>query len=107
MLECDSVAAAARKARIGYATLKRWLRDDAEFRAAYRKARHDLFDESVRVLQRAATDTSKRLVALTKSAVPQVALGAIKLLREEARAGQEVIDLGDRIDALERAKEEG
>jgi hypothetical protein len=51
LLSCNTIADAAKKARLGEATLYRYL-NDPSFKAAYRRARAEVVEHAITQLQR-------------------------------------------------------
>jgi transposase-like protein len=67
LLECSTVAEAARKAGVSHSTLKRWILDPA-FEAAYRGARREALALSVGRIQAATGVAADTLLAVAKNA---------------------------------------
>jgi hypothetical protein len=100
-----TVEAAARKARVGYRTLKGWLALP-EFQAAYRQARQEVVERTV-----------ARLLALTGKAVetldrnltcgrPAAEIRAAELALAQGYKGVEVLDLAQEVEELKRLIQE-
>jgi hypothetical protein len=105
LLSCETVAAAAKKARLGEATLYRYLRDE-KFKAAYRAARSEIVEHSISQLQRDCSIASKTLRAVCedKKAPASARVSAAKAIFEGAIKAVEMQDLMARIEKLEAGK---
>ena len=62
LLSEPNIAAAAKRAGVGQATLRRWLQD-RDFDERYRTARRQVLEQATARLQRAATDAADALQA--------------------------------------------
>ncbi len=103
-----SVPKAAVKTGIGERTLHRWLREP-KFSAAFRKARREAYGQAIGLVQKYATmavNVMVRVMADSASPAPSRVAAAATILRF-GREGIELDDLAARIDALERAAEQG
>lgn len=105
LLTCATIGKAAEVAGVSERTLRSWLQQP-EFRAAYRTARRQVVEAAVAHLQRAsgaAVRTLRRNLSCGKSAVEvRAALGIL----EQSMKGVELIDLEERMAALEAAERE-
>jgi hypothetical protein len=102
LLTAGSIEKAAAVAKIGTTTLRRWL-TDPDFSDAYRCARAQALEGAVGRLHGtlgAALDTLERLMACGKEAVE---LGAARTLLEQGFRAAELLDLAERVEALEEA----
>lgn len=100
LLSQPTVEAAASECGISPKTLYRWLRDPA-FKAQYRTARSAVLESAIATMQQItseAVDTLKRNLN-AEQATAQIS--AAKLIIDNAFRGQELIDLGDRVERLE------
>jgi hypothetical protein len=106
LLECDTVEAAAARARVGQRTLQLWLRDGAEFRQQYRAARARLLDGALLRLQRGAQAAAETLVkrVRTRDAGPAIR-AACAVLDQVTRLGG-LLDLEARLAEVERRLDE-
>ena len=105
---CFSVAegramiGAARQAKVGEATLRRWLSADAVFQKAYRVARRAVMEGVIGRVQRVAGDAVDALERNLTCGRPgdeiRAALGVLDL----ATRGLEIGDLLERVEELER-----
>ena len=67
LLNSPTRAAAAKEAGIGISTLRRWLREDAEFQSAYREAVAEILESTTRRAQTAAGEAVDVLRAIMKN----------------------------------------
>jgi hypothetical protein len=104
LLAEPTVEAAASRAGVSERTLQRWLRLP-EFSGAYRAARFDLLDGTVKDLQQAGTRAVETLVkALGSKNVGDRIRAALGLLTQ-AQRGTELTEIEQRLRVLEaRAK---
>lgn len=98
-----SVAAAARASGVGQRTLHRWIAEDEQFKAAYRRARREAFNQAIALTQRYA---SLAVTTLAKVMADAGAPNAAKVSAASAmlKFGREAIELDDlaaRVEALE------
>jgi hypothetical protein len=102
LLEEASITAAARGARIGERTLRRWLAQPA-FADSYRAARRDCVKQATARLQHAATDAVQTLVAVMNdtTATHAARVAAARTVLEETRRAAELEDLAERVATLE------
>jgi len=61
LLSQSSIKDAAIKARVGESTIRRWLREDEEFKSSYRTARRQVVEHAVTRLQRACEKAVRTL----------------------------------------------
>jgi hypothetical protein len=104
LLAEPSIAAAAKGAKIGERTLRRWLVQPA-FVDSYRAARRESVDQATARLQHAATDAVQTLVDVMNetTATPAARVAAARTLLEEMRRAVELDDLPERVATLEAA----
>lgn len=102
LLSEPTIAAAARKAGVGESTLLRWMAT-ASFRAEYRAARRQVVEQAVARLQQATSDAVDCLQRNLTCGIPAVEVGAARTVLDQAIRAVELIDLADRVDALEQA----
>jgi hypothetical protein len=108
LLAEPTIAKAAEATGVTERTIYRWMTNDPEFGAAYRKARREAFGQAVGLSQRLAP------MAVTTLAKVMSDAGASHSARVSAatnllRFGREAIELEDiaaRVEALERAAQE-
>lgn len=103
LLSCETVAAAAKKSKLGEATVYRYLRDE-KFKAAYRAARSELVEHSIAQLQRDCVVASKTLreVCEDKTAPASARVSAAKNILDGAIKAVELQDLTARLEEVER-----
>ena len=102
LLACSTIDAAAEQAGIAGSTLRGWL-GDPEFKARYRAARRQVVEAAIGRLQ---TVTTKAVDALDRNlscGIPAVEVGAAKSILDQAIKAVELVDLAERVEALEQA----
>jgi hypothetical protein len=104
LLAEPSVEAAARSARVGVATLRRWLAQP-EFRAAYRAARRELLEGAVGQLQKAAGSAVDALVGTLGAEKDGDKIRAATAILDRAMRGLELLELVERVEEIERRLE--
>ncbi len=104
LLNEQTVARAAKAARVGERTLYRWLREPA-FSRAYRQARRDAFGQAIALTQRYAPLAVNTLaqVMMDAHAPSSSKVAAATTILRFGREGIELDDLGARVEALEQA----
>jgi hypothetical protein len=104
LLSEPTVEAAAKKARVGYRTLKEWLRDPG-FLADYRAARRDVVEAAVVRLQQMTLGAALTLHRnLTCGKAGDEVRAAIAVL-DQAFRGTELLDLAGQLAELKQAVE--
>jgi hypothetical protein len=103
LLASRTVAEAARRARVPYPTLRRWIKDDARFKAAYAAARREFLEHALGRLQAITVAAVTRLRRLLDSRNKSVALRAAQTILSNALGATQQLDLLARVEALERA----
>jgi hypothetical protein len=105
LLALPTVAAAAQKAGVSERTLRNWLKLPA-FVSAYREARRQIVELAIGQLQRLthqAVEALQKNLACGKEAVEvSAAFGVL----DRAFKGVELVDLAERVKALERQDQE-
>ena len=104
LLSEQTLAGAAEKAGISQPTLRRWLKQD-DFLAAYREARRQVVEKAVAQLQNSAWAASTTLLKLLGSSSDSVRLRAAMAILDHAHKGVELLDIDERIAALEQQNE--
>lgn len=107
LLSERSLGAAARKARVGERTIRRWIAQDGEFQgelAAARRASFQAGVERVQALMGQAVEVLKELLAEKKH--PAVRLGAARMVIELALNRNDAEALLARVEELERVQRE-
>jgi hypothetical protein len=100
-----TIESAAQKAGVGERTLVRWLQEPA-FKAEYRAARRSVVESAIGRLQQAATQAVDALTRNLTCGTPAVEVGAAKAVLDQAIKAVELIDLAERVEALEQASEQ-
>jgi hypothetical protein len=103
LLSEATVSAAADKAGVGEVTLWRWLKLP-DFLAAYRGARREVVEKSVAQLQQSSWAAYTTLLRLLGADSESVSLRAAMGILDHAGRGVELLDLEERIAALEAAQ---
>jgi hypothetical protein len=96
-----TVAAAADKAGVTEATLRRWQREEG-FRAAYLEARRQVVEKAIAQMQQSSWAASSTLIRLLGSSSDSVRLRAAMAILDQANKGLEMLDFEERLSALER-----
>ena len=102
LLSEPTIAAAATKAGIGESTLLRWMAEP-EFKARLRAARRQLVEGAIGRLQQAATQAVSTLQRNLTCGTPAVEVGAARSILDQAIKAVELVDLAERVEALEQA----
>lgn len=102
LLGAKTIGAAAKKARVGEATLRRWMTSDSTFQRAYRSARRAVMDGLVTRLQQATSQAVDSLERNLKCGRPGDEIRAALGILDFATRGLEVGDLMERVEELER-----
>jgi hypothetical protein len=106
LLAYPTITEAANSLGLSEKTLRRWLRDPG-FCARYRAARRQAMEQSIAAMQQASSHAVDALVRNLNCGVPTAEISAARALLEHALDAGEVVDLAERIDALEaRAAEQ-
>ena len=109
LLATRTIAEAAASARVGRATLFRWLRDDENFRRCLKAARrHALGQATARLQQMAVSsvDSLKQIIANDKSSAASRVSG-IRTNLDYAYRGVELEGIEERLARVEEAIAEG
>lgn len=100
LLAAPTVMAAAKKAGVGYRTLKTWLAEDA-FRGQYAEARRRLLEHSLSRLQRATAAAVTTLLKAIRGDDGKLAVRAAVAVIDRALKGAELMEVEARLAALE------
>ena len=104
LLSEPTIAQAATKAAVSESTLLRWLAEPS-FKARYRDARRQVVELAVTGLQQAIGDAVAALGRNLKCGVPASEIAAARTILDLAVKGIELVDLAERVEALEQASE--
>jgi hypothetical protein len=102
LLSEPTIALAAKKAGIGESTLLRWMAEPT-FKARYRAARREVIEHAVSTLQQGAATAVATLTRNLACGLPASEIAAAKAVLDFAVKGVELVDLTERIEALEQA----
>ena len=100
LLSQPTVEAAAAECSISPKTLYRWLRDPT-FKARYRTARSVMLESAIATMQQIASEAVDTLRRNLNAKQASSQISAAKLIIDNAFRGQELIDLGERVEQLE------
>lgn len=103
LLESQTLEEAAGKVGISPSTVARWMKRD-DFQAAYRKARQEVFEIGLSRLQTLSVDAVQALKRNLTCGRPTAEIRAAGVILEHARHGVEILDVADRLAALEARK---
>lgn len=104
MLECSSIADAAKKCELSQETLFRYLKEK-EFVTDYRNARRQVVENSITQLQQASGEAVETLRRNLSCSSPQAEIRAAQIILESAVKGVELIDIIERLENIENAVE--
>ncbi len=102
LLAEPTIDAAARQAGIAASTLRGWLRDP-DFQRRYRDARRQVVEQAITAIQRATGEAVEALRRNLTCGVPAAEIAAAKAIMDQAVKGVELVDLAERVGALEQA----
>ena len=106
LLTEKTIGAAAAKCGVNERTLRRWLTEDATFKADYDAARKATFQAGinrVQLLTTKAADTLEEL--LTAKKFPSVQLGAVRTVMEFSLHQRDAEDILQQLDQIEAAQQ--
>lgn len=106
LLTSLSIDKAADKAGVDERTIRKWLKEDYEFKAAYRSARREVVEHAIGLLQKAAVGAVGVLVRLLKSGDDRLAFQAACAVLDRATSGVELLDLAARVEDNEALVQE-
>ncbi len=108
LLTHPTIPEAAAACGVGEATLWRWLQEP-EFAERYRAARRQVVEGAIASLQQTATEAATTLKRNLSCGTPSVEVRAALAILEQAIKGAELLDLAERVAALEAqlAQEQG
>ena len=103
LLTEPTMVAAAQDAGVGEVTLWRWLKQEG-FTSAYRAARRQAVENAIAQLQVASGKAVETLVDCLEAEGDSVRLRAAVAILEQSSKGIELLDLEERLAALEAAR---
>lgn len=108
LLLSPTVAAAAERAGIGYASLRRWLAEDPEFRQAYQDALSGLLEDAAAQAKQSLSPALSTLrgFANDPSFPASARVHAARAWFDAALKLTEITDVISRIEAIERSMKE-
>lgn len=106
LLQQPTVEAAAKACDVGAVTLWRWMQRP-DFQAAYRDARRRALEAAIAALQQAAGEAVETLRRNLRCGHAGAEVRAAVAILEQAHKGAELLDLEERIEALEEALRQG
>jgi hypothetical protein len=101
LLACGSIRQAAAQAQVSDRSLRTWLKG-AAFLAEYRRQRRALLEASLGLLQRASAKAVRVLVRNLSADKPADQIKAAVAILDRSFRGLELLDLEERLAALER-----
>ena len=104
LLSEPTIVDAALKVGVNESTLRRWLQEP-EFKAKHRAARRSVVESAIGRLQTVATKAVDTLERNLSCGIPAVEVGAAKSVLDQAIKAVELVDLAERVEALEQASE--
>jgi hypothetical protein len=104
LLSEPTIAQAATKARVSESTLLRWLAEPS-FKSRYRDARRQAVELAIAGLQQATSAAVEALGRNMRCGAPASEIAAAKAVLDFAVKGVELVDLAERVEALEAASE--
>lgn len=104
LLECVSIADAAKHCGLSQETLYRYLRDQA-FVSDYRNARRQVVENSIMQLQQASGEAVETLRRNLTCENPNAEIRAAQIILDNAIKGVELVDVIERLEQIENAIE--
>jgi len=104
LLECSSIAEAAKRCELSQETLYRYLRE-REFVADYRNARRQVVENSITQLQQASGEAVEALRRNLSCSNPQAEIRAAQIILDNSIKGVEIVDVIERLEIIENAIE--
>ena len=103
LLANTTVRATSQAVGISEATIYRYLKD-ADFKQEYERKRREMMADNCHMLQASMNRAVTELVAIIEDdeTAPQVRLNAIDMLLRHAYKQTEIVDILERLDALEK-----
>ena len=104
LLECSSIADAAKRCGLSQETLYRYLREK-EFVSDYRNARRQVVENSITQLQQASGEAVETLRRNLSCSNPQAEIRSAQIILDNALKGVELVDILERLEQIENAVE--
>ena len=106
LLTASTVQEAATEAKVSYATLRRWLTDDKEFRAEYDTVLRELVESAATQARQGMTEAVSvlREIMADDEAAPNARVTAARVIIDSGLRIVEVTDIINRWEALEEAQ---
>jgi len=104
LLECSSIADAAKSCHLSQETLYRYLREK-EFVADYRNARRQVVENSITRLQQASGEAVETLRRNLSCKNANAEIRAAQIILDNAIKGVELVDVIERLEMIENAIE--
>lgn len=103
MIRAPTIEAAAETAGVGHSTLRRWMREDVEFKIAYRAAFDELLQDASAQAKQSLSPALKALGEIVEDeGQPATArISAARSILEYGLKLTETVDILARLDALE------
>lgn len=103
LIRAPTIEAAAETAGVGYSTLRRWMREDTEFKIAYRAALDELLQDASAQAKQSLSPALKALGEIVEDeGQPATArISAARSILEYGLKLTETVDILARLDALE------
>ena len=108
LLASDTIQSAAQAAGLAERTIRRWLRQDPDFRAAYDEARRLVLDQTLGRLQASSGEALETLLAVCRdrNAAPAARVAAARAVLDLAIKIRSEEEFEARLRALEEANRE-
>ena len=104
LLECSSIADAAKRCGLSQETLYRYLREK-EFVSDFRNARRQVVENSITQLQQASGEAVEALRRNLSCSNPQAEIRSAQIILDNALKGVELVDILERLEQIENAVE--
>lgn len=102
LVESPSIADAAEKCGLSKETLFRYLKDK-DFVRNYRQARRSVMESGIAEMQHATSEAVQTLKRNLTCGNPFAEVSAARAILDNALKGSEILDLSERLEALENA----
>lgn len=105
LIRSPTVEVAAQEAGVGYSTLRRWIKEDANFRQAYQEELAGLISEAAGQARQSLAPALSALREITEnpSSPGAVRVSAAKAILDAAMRLAEATDVLERVEALEKS----